>query len=62
MRKVIYKIGRIRIVVLISVIAVLLAVGLNYILQQFQEVTFSYSSFLRAAVIPIIVAPSCLGI
>lgn len=57
MRKVIYKIGRIRIVILLSVIAVLLAVGLNYIFQLFQEDSFSYSSLFRAAVIPVIVAP-----
>ncbi len=57
MRKVIYKIGRLKIVIVISMIAVLLAVLLNYLFQSFQEVTFSYSSLLRAAVIPLIVAP-----
>ena len=57
MRKVIYKIGRVRVVILISMIAVLLAVGLNYIFQLFQEDIFSHSSLLRAAVIPVIIAP-----
>ena len=57
MRTVIYKIGRIKVVIVISIIAVRLAVGLNYIFQSFQEVTYSYSSLIRAAVIPLIVAP-----
>lgn len=57
MRRVIYKIGRFKIVIAISIVAVLLAVALNFIFQSFQEVTFSYSSLFRAAVIPMIVAP-----
>lgn len=57
MKNILYKVGRVRLVLIITLTALAMAVGLNYFFQSVQEVNFSYTSLIRAVLIPIVIAP-----
>ncbi|WP_223669306.1 GGDEF domain-containing protein [Kangiella shandongensis] len=57
MKTILYKVGRIKLILIITLTALIMAVGLNFLFQSFQEVNFSYTSLIRSALIPIIIAP-----
>ncbi|AOE50196.1 GGDEF domain-containing protein [Kangiella sediminilitoris] len=57
MKRIIQKVGRIRLVIIITLVAALLAIGLNILLQLIQGNELSYTALYRALISAIIIAP-----
>lgn len=56
-RKILHKLGRVKLVITITVIAILLAVGLNYISYLIVGKQLTPESLIRALIIPVFIAP-----